>query len=117
MKNSGPSSYPTVGCIRLIAKGGIRNLKRNLWAFPRKKAFDKKNRSSWQELVPEAEKVEDDSVHNSVGQGVLLIQQNPAQNHLLHQGSGLNTFAEDPDHRFSFYNVRSRSFEKLLKFD
>ncbi len=51
----------------------------------------KKNRRSRLKLIPEAEKVEDDSVDNSVWQGVLLIQQDPAQNHPL-QGSRAQYF-------------------------
>ncbi len=73
---------------------------RQFWDFPQKDTRYRKTNCLWQKLIPEAEKVEDDSVHHSVGQGVLLIQQNPAQNHPLHQGSGL--FAGDPDHRISF---------------
>ncbi len=66
-------------------------MKRQFWDFPKKDTRYRKTNCLWQKLVPEAEKVEDDSVHHSVGQGVLLIQQDPAQNHLL-QGSGAQYF-------------------------
>jgi hypothetical protein len=64
---------------------------RQFWAFPKKDTRYRKTNCLWQKLVPEAEKVEDDSVHNSVWQGVLLIQQDPAQNHPL-QGSRAQYF-------------------------